>query len=171
MHRYAFCLLVLICLQVPPAPANEPPVAPATASISDDTTIGRSPYHESPESVQSPLPDEAARLDEIHPAQAELINAAFAGYEYRTQAHCRAGWPECIRPRATLSNTPHYCGYYVGGGAAWRGDGGFLDEGTFGWDYFGLTRRKRVALGWWHGKRQGGTGQYETDGPKVLHHE
>jgi hypothetical protein len=86
-------------------------------------------------------------------------------------AHCRAGWPECIRVRAIPSNNDHYCGYYVGGGAAIFGTGRYIDEGTWGWDYFGITRRKRVALNWWHGKYQGGVGQYETDGPKVLHHE
>jgi hypothetical protein len=151
--------------------ADEPAVAPVTVQISDDALAGLSPYAELPELDAGPLPDEATRLDEIHPAQAEWINATFAGYPYRTNAHCRAGWPECIRPRAIPSNTPHYCGYYVGGGAAWWGEGRFQGEGTWGWDYVGPPYRKRISLDWWHGKYQGGTGQYESDGPKVLHHE
>ena len=39
----------------------------------------------------------------------------------------------------------------VGGGAACFGEGCYLDEGTWGWDYMGLCFRKRVALDWWHG--------------------
>ena len=69
------------------------------------------------------------------------------------------------------SNTRHYGGYQVGGGLPVRGDGPMLDEGTFGWDYFGLTFPKRVALNWSHGARyQGGTGAYRTDGPRLQRH-
>ncbi len=166
-----FTIAALMCLVATLAPADEPAIAPVSVEISADTLAGRSPYDGLPDRGVPPQPDEAARRDEIHPAQAEWINAAYAGYDYRTCAHCRAGWPQCIREHATPSNTPHYCGYYVGGGAAWWGEGYFLHEGTYGWDYFGVTRRKRVSLGWWHGKHQGGTGRYATDGPKVLHHE
>ena len=107
------------------------------------------------------------QLAEIHPQQADWINAAFAGLDYRSDAHCRAGCPECIRPRAIPSDTGRYCGYSVGGGAVCFGEGRYLDEGTWGWDYMGLFLRKRVALDWWHGRYQGGGGQYQTDGPKL----
>lgn len=106
---------------------------------------------------------------EIHPQQADWINAAFAGLDYRSDAHCRAGWPECIRERAIPCDTGRYCGYYVGGGSVLHTEGRYLDEGTWGWDYMGLCFRKRVALDWWHGRYQGGGGQYQTDGPKLQH--
>src|SRR5580698_4044378 len=50
----------------------------------------------------------------------------------------RAGNPECISPRARPSNGPRDTGYYVGGGAAFRGQPRMSDEGTWGWDYTGL---------------------------------
>jgi hypothetical protein len=162
---------VFVCVLGLTASAHEPAVAPVTVQIASDALDGASPYADWSDADRGPLPDEAARLEEIYPSQAEWINATFAGYPYRPAAHCRAGWPECIRPRAIPSNTPHYCGYYVGGGAAWWGEGRFLDEGTWGWDYVGPPYRKRIALDWWHGKPQGGTGRYQTDGPKILHHE
>ncbi len=164
-------IAALLTFVATPSLTDEPAlVAPVGMEISAETLAGRSPYDDLPgRGFQRLLPDEAARLDEIHPAQAELINATYVREAYRSAGHCRAGWPECIRMRATPSNTPHYCGYQVGGGAAWFGEGYFLDEGTYGWDYFGLTHRKRVALHWWHGKFQGGVGQYQTDGPQLRH--
>jgi hypothetical protein len=146
-------------------------VAPVSIEQSASDLPGRSPYEGWPQTRVAVLPAEAMRLEEIHPDQAAWISAAYGNEDYRSAAHCRAGWPECIRQRATPSNTPHDCGYWVGGGAAWHGQGRLLDEGTFGWDYFGLTSRKRVALGWWHGRQQGGLGAYPTDGPQVLHRE
>jgi hypothetical protein len=58
----------------------------------------------------------------------------------------------------------------VGGGAPTLGSSPYLDEGTFGWDYFGITFRKRVALNWTHGRHQGGAGAYQTDGPRLKKH-
>ena len=82
----------------------------------------------------------------------------------------RAGQPQKIAPWAVLTDNHHYDGYFVGGGAAWRGDARREDEGTWGFDYVRLILRKRVDLGWWHGRfRQGGSGAYKTDGPH-LHH-
>lgn len=83
----------------------------------------------------------------------------------------RAGWPQHVRRWAHPTDNGHYGGYYVGGGAAWHGHDRFPHEGTWGWDYLRLVFYKRVALGWWHGRRhQGGTGAYATDGPRLLHH-
>jgi hypothetical protein len=85
--------------------------------------------------------------------------------------HQRAGCPESVAPWAVPSNTKHYGGYYVGGGAPRHGEGRCIDEGTWGWDYLGFALPKNVALGWWHGRReQGGEGAYRTDGPHVVHH-
>ncbi len=81
------------------------------------------------------------------------------------------GHDHCVRPHAAPSNTPAYCGYYVGGGAAHHGEERFAEEGTWGWDYFGRYFSRHIDLGWWHGARyQGGIGAYKTDGPK-LHHD
>jgi hypothetical protein len=70
---------------------------------------------------------------------------------------------------AKPSNTPHYCGGYVGGGTICKGDPRSLDEGTWGWDYQGCCAGfRRIWLQWSHGRRyQGGTGAYKTDGPPV----
>lgn len=83
----------------------------------------------------------------------------------------RAGHPEQVAKLARPTNTPHYCGYWVGGGCARRhcDDRYPVEEGTFGWDYQGCgLLPRRVALGWWHSRRsQGGTGAYKTTTPHV----
>ncbi|MCI0361156.1 MAG: hypothetical protein L0211_21970 [Planctomycetaceae bacterium] len=145
-----------------PSPSDQPASLPAA-------NIGPSPYADWSGQGQPLILSRDDRLAEIHPQQADWINAAFAGLDYRSDAHCRAGWPECWRTRAIPSDTGRYCGYLVGGGAVCFGEGRYLDEGTWGWDYMGLCFRKRVALDWWHGRYQGGVGQYQTDGPKLRH--
>jgi hypothetical protein len=170
-HRLQLVVVALLAAAPLPCPGDEPLVDPVSVEVSPELLSGRSPYDDVPDYQPHALPSSAARREELHPNQATWINAAYFGEPYRETAHCRAGWPECIRPRAVPSNNDRYCGYYVGGGAAIFGSGRYIDEGTWGWDYFGIIRRKRVALNWWHGKDQGGTGQYQTDGPKVLHHE
>jgi hypothetical protein len=145
-----------------PSPSDLPPSGPAA-------NIGPSPYADWSGEGQHPTLSREDRLAEIHPQQADWINAAYANLDYRSDAHCRAGWPECLLARAIPSDTGRYCGYYVGGGAVTHAEGRYLDEGTWGWDYLGLCFRKRVALDWWHGRYQGGAGQYRTDGPKIRH--
>lgn len=84
----------------------------------------------------------------------------------------RAGCPQCISPLAKPTESPHEIGYYVGGGARERsrcGEERRPHEGTWGTDYAGLLIPKRVELGWWHGRPQGGTGSYRTDGPRLVH--
>jgi hypothetical protein len=86
--------------------------------------------------------------------------------------HCRAGWPQETSCLAVHADTGHYVGYYVGGGCACyrRGDAPHPDEGTWGWDYRGWLVPRHVILRWWHGRYQGGTGAYATDGPNLKHH-
>ena len=82
----------------------------------------------------------------------------------------RAGNPQEISPLARLGDGPGFIGYYVGGGAISprRGDGPFITEGTWGWDFQGWLVQRRVNLQWWHGRRaQGGVGAYKTDGPAL----
>lgn len=148
---------------------------PVVMSLSDDEPpaglFGKSPYADWPNQGMRPLPDRAANEQEIFASQAEAIAATYAGEPWRCAAHQCAGWPTCVHSRAFPSDTGRYCGYYVGGGAAWRREGRYEDEGTWGWDYMGFWLHKRVALGWSHYRRQSGTGAYQTDGPKVIHHE
>lgn len=104
--------------------------------------------------------------------QIAAINFAYGGgqFDYRYQDHCRAGFSQFVRAHTLPSNTRAYDGYYVGGSAPWFGEGRRSDEGTFGWDYFGLRFNRHVALNWTHGRRaQGYGGTYKTDGPKREH--
>ncbi len=149
--------------------ASEPGAQKATIVVVDDLT-GRSPYQDWEDQGMRPVHDRATLQDEITPLQANLINAAYGGYGWRDDEHCCAGCPQCIRKRATPSNTHHYCGYYVGGGVPCFGEGRYFDEGTFGWDYLGITFPKKVGLQWTHWRYQGGTGAYKTDGPHIPHH-
>ncbi|MDX1946765.1 MAG: hypothetical protein SFU86_15295 [Pirellulaceae bacterium] len=155
-----------------PLLADEPPALfPSHATIQvGDEPIGRSPYEDWTDQGMQPLPDRQARQDDITIWQANLINAAYGGYGWREDEHYCAGCPQGIRKRATPSNTHHYCGYYVGGGVPCFGEGRYFDEGTWGWDYLGITFPKKVGLQWTHWRYQGGTGAYKTDGPHIPHH-
>jgi hypothetical protein len=80
----------------------------------------------------------------------------------------RAGYPRALANHIEPSVTPGGIGYYVGGGVALgHGHSRQRDDGTWGWDETGGQRfRRRVILGWSHGRKyQGGTGAYRTDGP------
>jgi hypothetical protein len=80
--------------------------------------------------------------------------------------------PPPVSCLAQPSNTPANVGYYVGGGCPCGrlGEPRYPLEGTWGWDWSGWCCRRKVDLLWWHGRRyQGGTGAYNTDGPKLLH--
>lgn len=113
----------------------------------------------------------------------KLASLALAAGTWLTMAHtaraqsapsvedpARAGHPQEIARWAKPSDTGRYVGYYVGGGA-WnyrQSDPPLPDEGTWGWDFAGGHFRRRVVLNWWHGRRyQGGTGAYQTEGPRL----
>ena len=82
----------------------------------------------------------------------------------------RSGCPwECAcwaKPQAACD----YIGYYVGGGASrYGGRPRCPAEGTWGWDYFGRWYPRRVRLAWFcYPRSQGGEGQYQPDGPRVV---
>jgi len=108
-----------------------------------------------------PLTDE-----ELSTSQQQALLQALSGdpYGHRAADHVRAGCPMNIRPRSLPSNTWPYGGYWIGGGQALKGRFPSADDGTFGWDYFGLTFTKRIDLNWSRANRyQGGTGAYKTD--------
>jgi hypothetical protein len=91
-------------------------------------------------------------------------------------SHERAGYGGKLSCITQPTDTPAYVGYYVGGGAVCCGEPRCLDEGTWGWDYQGCLLPRRIILQWWHGRHyQGGSGQYQPDGPispcsKPAHH-
>lgn len=85
-------------------------------------------------------------------------------------AHPRAGHPLETSHFARPIDSSRSIGYQVGGGALRRSkaEPPNPDDGTWGWDFTGGLFRRRVDLGWWHGRRyQGGTGSYKSDGPRL----
>jgi hypothetical protein len=109
--------------------------------------------------------------DELGSAQQQALLQALNGdpYGHRAGDQAQAGCAMLIRSHAIPSNTPHYGYYRVGGGVPIFGDAPMLDEGTFGWDYYGILFNKRIALAWTHGRLyQGGTLGYKPDGPRHL---
>jgi hypothetical protein len=108
--------------------------------------------------------------EEANTPQQQALLQALGGdpYGHRASDYHLSGCPITVRPRAIPSNTRHYGGYWVGGSLPIFGDDPTLEEGTFGWDYFGVLFTKRVDLRFSHGRRyQGGSGQYKTDGPRL----
>jgi hypothetical protein len=104
--------------------------------------------------------------DELSTPQQQALLQALSGdpYGHRAADHARAGCSMLIRPRALPSDTRPYGGYWVGGGQALKGQFPRAEDGTFGWDYFGLLFTKRIDLNWSRKDRyQGGTGAYKTD--------
>lgn len=99
-----------------------------------------------------------------------LTTFGLAGVLALAEPPSHPGVPPSVSRWAVPSDTGRYIGYYVGGGA-WRyrrAEPPGPDDGTWGWDFQGGFFRRRVILGWWHGRRyQGGTGAYKTDGPKL----
>lgn len=77
---------------------------------------------------------------------------------------CRAGCPNYVAKYARAPYGDKYCGYYVGGGAAFsrHSESRYVDEGTFGMDY--RLWKQRIALDWYHGRKyQDGRGQFEMN--------
>jgi hypothetical protein len=74
-------------------------------------------------------------------ASAESERADCPRCRRHVDGHCRAGCPQTVAWYATPSNTRHYGGYYVGGGKPLLGESRSLDEGTWGWDFFGYMQR------------------------------
>jgi hypothetical protein len=106
--------------------------------------------------------------EELATPQQQALLQALAGdpYGHRAADFARAGCPMLLRPRTQPSDTRPYGGYWIGGGQAIRGHCPNAEDGTFGWDYFGLLFTKRIDLHWSGGRRyQGGTGAYRTEGP------
>ena len=101
-----------------------------------------------------------------------LADSSFAAkpaHEHKKSSHrSHVRRPRCkwcgpsLAPWAVPSNEPKDWGYYVGGGVPVLGQGRYVGEGTWGWDY--VPWYSDVRLLWTHGRRyQDGGGQYESD--------
>ena len=91
-------------------------------------------------------------------------------YRYTISNAQRAGNPHCVAPWAKPSINKHYSAWFVGGGAVF-GEGECCEpEGTWGMDYNGWLKPRRVWMKWTGGLRQGGEGGYKTDGHTELVH-
>lgn len=83
----------------------------------------------------------------------------------------RAGSPHRVAKWAQPAIGKHYSAWFVGGGAAFGGRGRCSHEGTWGLDYDGWLKPRRVWLNWTGGRYQGGEGAYQTEGrTKLLNH-
>src|SRR5438105_1659596 len=105
----------------------------ALAVMSNSLVADEPPFH-----LGGRAMDDLPQLtdDELGSAQQQALLQALGGdaYGHRAADHERAGCAMLIRRHAIPSNTPHYGGYWVGGGLPVFGDGRFPNEGTFGWD-------------------------------------
>ena len=108
----------------------------------------------------------------VHPAcQAGQPESGKKRAVQQTDRLQRAGHPQAVAWYARPSVNKHYAAYYIGGGAAIKGELRHPEEGTWGLDYVGALLKRRVQLGWWHGRReQDGGGSYTTDGPHLFGH-
>jgi hypothetical protein len=89
----------------------------------------------------------------------------WGGCTTSTHTQKRAGCPQEVAAYARPSESPAFCGYYVGGGNVFRGQERTAAGGTWAWDYQGRLLLRRVALSWSDGRRyQGGSGAYRADG-------
>jgi len=88
--------------------------------------------------------------------------------------HERAGNPKDVAWWAICPINKEYSACYVGGGTAWvlpsfTRERSRYEEGTWGLDYDGLFKPRRVWLRWSGVREQGGIGQYEADfEPKIF---
>ncbi len=104
--------------------------------------------------------------DHNHTHHLECIHHHHSELPPLPRTACDAGHPFWISKHAVFTDETHHHGYMVGGGARRGGSGPCPDEGTFGWDYRGLSN---VNLGFTHGRRyQMGGGTYMQDTAKPV---
>ena len=127
------------------------------------------------EFVAETLESDAAVVTSVQQEQNQEQNQRICGCLRCTSAATpeeRTGYPHRISKYARPSVSSHYGGYFFGGGSARRNFGRVFggtetrnrNEGTWGWDYTGPLSLRRVALKWWHGRRQqAGAGSYATE--------
>jgi hypothetical protein len=91
---------------------------------------------------------------------------------YCENDHARSGCPEQVAWWAKCAVNQNYSAWFVGGGTPWiyprQGRARTEEEGTWGMDYDGLFRPRRVWMNWSCGRVQGGLGAYETDGAPAI---
>jgi hypothetical protein len=157
--------------------------APDDSILSESPVVNASAVLPEPDSTASNFdPVRVNELDAIHATELSPANesswegirgmenpAAKKSGRYCLNGFERAGFPSCIGRFALPSISSHHRVGYVGGGTAIGGERRTVEEGTFGLDYSGIWFPRKTWMLWSHGKRhQGGAGQYQTDGPKIL---
>lgn len=153
-------------------------VSVASEHFSDTGSFSDTGLHFADEELEEHYPDSVC----YHPGRPRLplwkrpgdINLKDCPPERYCMDDCvRAGEPHCISRWAQCATNEKYSAWYVGGGNSWLlpryARGRRAEEGTWGLDYDGLFRPRRVWLDWSCGREQGGLGSYATDGgPKFL---
>lgn len=84
----------------------------------------------------------------------------------------RAGHPNQTSWWAKCAVNENYSAWFVGGGTPWiyprKARARTEEEGTWGLDYDGIFRPRRVWINWSCGREQGGLGSYKTDGAPAI---
>ncbi len=84
----------------------------------------------------------------------------------------RAGHPHAVAWWAGNPINRNYSAAFVGGGTPWvlahKTRSRARDEGTWGLDYDGIFKPRRVWLHWSCDREQGGLGSYATDGAPAI---
>jgi hypothetical protein len=84
----------------------------------------------------------------------------------------RAGHPHEVAWWAGYPINQNYSAAFVGGGTSWvlahKTRRRAPDEGTWGLDYDGIFKTRRVWLSWSCDRDQGGLGSYATDGAPAI---
>ena len=156
----------------PKPPFDSPPLTPVTTKAGATQRLPeREPGENTIELVGEVVaPEAAAFVSDLQEPEPSICRCRRCTTQ--TTPQHRTGYPHRIANYARPSVNPHYGGYFVGGGAPRRTFGRVFggaetrdrSEGTWGWDYRGPLSLRRVALQWWHGRRQqAGTGSYATE--------
>ncbi len=84
----------------------------------------------------------------------------------------RAGHPHEVAWWARCAVNPNYSAAFVGGGTPWvlphKTRSRERSEGTWGLDYDGIFKPRRVWLSWSCDRKQGGLGSYASDGAPAI---
>ena len=192
----AFCLAATLCLQLSnsdQATAQQPsddkpgPVKVSFRELAEtsDPNIpsflgppSKRPTQESPKRfTQLGARDDSRAIDYHVPGRGVETPTGKKSGRYSQDGMARAGFPWIPNSFATIGITPSHSVGIVGGSTPFesplsgplQGESRTRTEGVFGKDYSGWIFKRKTWLAWTHGSReQGGSGRYETDGPKLL---
>jgi hypothetical protein len=190
------CLATTLCLQLSnnelasAQPPNNDKLGPVKVSFRELaetsepdipsflSTSSRTPIQASPKRItQLGARDDSRAEDYSVPGRGVETPTGKKSGRYTQDSMARAGFPWIPNPFATVGSTPQHSVGMVGGSTPFesplagplQGESRTRSEGVFGKDYSGWIFKRKTWLAWTHGSReQGGSGRYETDGPKLL---